>query len=291
MLEQYVKNFARDHLGISSEYLDKIEPDEGLYVISINDTLLCTIEEQDALSNPRFSMTVALGNADQPKSFLEKLSNWFVRLRMTPWNGPARLIVASEEFTAGLNAVIDTDLVLDDQNHFNFLLDSFMKSALFVSSDGTNASELILPLTREDSSDVFQRLLSSVGIDEVTLYENLNRFMLKEDFGMVLDYNPQSAYVLISNSFDISISDQKLLELLASNPALPEALSFNYEQGSVYLQQALNLKKTDENSFKQALQLQEKLAYELKQELDAGDRADPVEVVLTSELYRNLKFV
>lgn len=50
MLEQYIRNFARDHLWLSGEYLDKIESDEGLYVISINDTLLCTVEELDSTS-------------------------------------------------------------------------------------------------------------------------------------------------------------------------------------------------------------------------------------------------
>jgi hypothetical protein len=29
MLEQYIKNFAHEFLGIESEHLNKIEPDEG----------------------------------------------------------------------------------------------------------------------------------------------------------------------------------------------------------------------------------------------------------------------
>ena len=115
--------------------------------------------------------------------------------------------------------------------------------------------------------------------------------MISEDFGMVLEYNSLSDYVLITNSFDISISEQKLLELLALNPALPESLSFNYEQGFVYLQQALNLKNSGEMDFLKALERQEKISKELKHELDTGDNSDPLKMVLNSEKCNAFMFV
>jgi hypothetical protein len=291
MLEQYIKNFASEYLEIKKDYLDQISSDDGVYAIDINDSLICTIEEKTYEDTYEFALTVAFGKEEEPEQLIKKLHTWFSRLRLTPWNGIARIITSADELTAGLHVEFSVLQIQKKQELFNRWVHSFMDSAFYIFSGDSKTFEKIPSLMTEDMSSDYKNLLKSIDLTEDQLYENFNRISFADSFSTVIDYNKKANMVMFSNSFNFKGNDRQALEVIGQNSVLPKNISFTYENHTLYLQQTLEPAADPSDKVYQALSRQQQICEEMERVLLYSDDTSANDKDLLSMMSSNLMFI
>lgn len=291
MLEQYIKKFAHEYLELKKEYLDYIRTDDGVYSLEINDTLICTLEETSSDDTCRFAFTIALGREERADDLVKKIALWSSKLRITTWNGLARIVVSPSDLTAGLFTCFICSSSDDDQERFNRYLHSFMICALYLHSGERKALESIPGLVVFEDKSSYINLLNSLGLDEDKLVEQFNRIYLGEDFSSVIEYISSSNHLILQNSFEFRDSADFLLSFLEQNSALPLEIFFTYEKNVVFLLQCLDLKKTDSDAVIQALARQQAICSELSTVLDAEGRKGSLNKAMSVSDSQNYMFI
>ncbi len=261
MLEQYIKNFAQFCLGLKAEYLSAISSEQGIFSLSLEDQLLCSLEEIPSDAKIMFRLTVALGQEESRDTFLLRLGQYFGRLADTPCFGPVKIVVEPEHFIPALTAELDAQRIT--QEDFNQFLNSFMRSAIYIANlkpaqDGAETEQIPSPCSSTDPA-VYQECLAALGLDEGKLAAQCNRISLNEHFGLMLSYNRRANYLMLQNALETAGRSEQVLSLLSCNALFPPRFNLAYAPDVLYVQQALELNQTTPAEFLRCLELQESL--------------------------------
>ncbi len=267
MLEQYIRNYFLD-LGLKNQYVDELSPqDDGSYMLLFDTRIVCSIEEQhkDEITEFVFSVVLTAGEMDRSE-LLEKYDYFSSRLNLTAFSGRACLFILPEEHQIALMHRINCDGL--EHQEFNRILNLLARTIIFVEGSGETALSYD-DSTIKESSEKFHSLLGAMNISVEDLRHNFNRLDLKDGFGCLLEFHPAAAVLKLINVLESPLNEENILNLLSFNSSQKFGLQFNYLDGSLFIEQSVDLKNTDPEHFGLVLERQRKLIEEFNKGFSA----------------------
>ncbi len=273
MLKQYINNYL-ESLGSTKEELESVDlkSDSG-YTFLIDDKYVCSVSDFIDSDNSVW-FTVNL-NEEPIKAdiLMDKFIYFRERLELTPFAGRANLTTGYEDNIIALSTRLDaTDL---NYEIFNEFMEILSLSVCYISgNDSISIPENTL-LSAPEGDKNYLKLLDEAGIDENTLYANLNSLAL-DDFNLLLLYNDKSDTLRLCNTISKRIPDEELIGIMECNPQLNSDIAFTCTGNKkVGVEQSLDLKKVSSSDFYEALVKQIKIVdflEKLVKDFSAGSR-------------------
>lgn len=286
MLEQYIRNYFLD-LGLKSQYVEELSPqDDGSYLMLFDARLVCSAQEQHHGNTAVFVFSIVLNTKELETGKLpEKFAYYSSRLNRTPLAGRACLFTVLPENHIGLMYTISSEGL--EQQDFNRAVNLLSRTVIFI-----EGSRDISPPPQDDElKDItgkYHRLLDALNISVEDLRRNFNRLVLKNGFGVLLEFHPNAAVLKLVNVLPDTLSEESVLALLSFNSEQAAGRQFNYQAGRLFLEQSIDLKNTDPDRLSVAVERQRMLLEALNQEFTANPSREENSIYNITDMLSNL---
>ncbi|WP_406039889.1 hypothetical protein [Succinimonas sp.] len=274
MLEDYIKHYAGS-LGVKPGDQAAITPEDNssCYAITLNDSLVCTIEEaapetvvpSPAAENPGavFRFSVAFSGLTEPEPapdegfYQDQLNSYDVmsrRLLNTPGLARVSLMIVPENAVIGLKEDLPEAGLTPEM--FVSRLNEFIDTALYLSgspasgedrgeNEGDDRSDVSAAPAPDKGAararEAYLALLAAMDITEEKLEETCGRLQVSQSFGTSISFLEASGCLLIENSITGDLSCKAMAFLLSENARLSHLFRFDYRSQSLRLWQILDL--------------------------------------------------
>lgn len=267
MLEQYIRNYFFN-IGLKNQYADELIPQEdGSYLLLFDTRIICSVEEQHEEENTVFVFSMVLNTEELSKSeLLEKYAYFSNRLNLSPLSGRAKLFILQEKNAIGLTYTISC--ISQEQQEFNQAVTILAKTAVFMAGDH-NVYPTAENYPYADSTQRYQKILSSLNLSLEDLRNNFNRLDLNDGFGVLLEFHKNAGILKFTNVLDCAPSEDDFINILSFNSEQKPAQQFNIQNGRLFIEQSLDLMNTDENRFYLILERQRMLVEKLNKEFSS----------------------
>ena len=267
MLEQYIRNYFLN-IGLKNQYADELKPQEdGSFLLLFDTRIICSVEEQHEEENTVFVFSMVLNTEELSKSeLLEKYAYFSNRLNLSPLAGRAKLFILQEKNAIGLTYTISC--ISLEQQEFNQAVTLLAKTAVFMAGD-SNVYPTAENYPYADSTQRYQKILSSLNLSLEDLRNNFNRLDFKDGFGVLLEFHQNAGVLKLTNVLDCAPSEYDFINLLSFNAEQNTEQQFNIQAGRLFIEQSLDLMNADAKRFYFILERQRMLVEKLNNEFSA----------------------
>ncbi|SKA59090.1 hypothetical protein SAMN02745213_00600 [Succinivibrio dextrinosolvens DSM 3072] len=267
MLEQYIRNYFLN-IGLKNQYADELKPQEdGSFLLLFDTRIICSVEEQHEEENTVFVFSMVLNTEELSKSeLLEKYAYFSNRLNLSPLARRAKLFILQEKNAIGLTYTISC--ISLEQQEFNQAVTLLAKTAVFMAGD-SNVYPTAENYPYADSTQRYQKILSSLNLSLEDLRNNFNRLDFKDGFGVLLEFHQNAGVLKLTNVLDCAPSEDDFINLLSFNAEQNTEQQFNIQAGRLFIEQSLDLMNADAKRFYFILERQRMLVEKLNNEFSA----------------------